>query len=211
MARRMRRLLALLLAAAACLAGASPAYRHRLPPAARRRPGVWPPYGHAAFVGSEPAPGQRLDASPGRVTLVFTEPLNASLAGATLKQVTTGDTVPAAVSVQDRRRLVLTPSRPLARGAYRVDWHTVSSEDGHALEGAFAFGVQVPAGAAPLLETGPLARAGWVRIGARIALYATLLTLAAALLLPLLVTRPRGWPVPDDLHARASDVRDRAQ
>src|SRR5215217_4641343 len=130
----MRRLLALFLAAAACLAGASPAY------------------GHAAFVGSEPAPGQRLDASPGRVTLVFTEPLNASLARATLRQVTTGD--------------------------------------GHALEGAFAFGVQVPAGAAPLLETGPLARWGWVRIGARIALYTALLMLAAALLLPLLVTRP---------------------
>jgi copper transport protein len=192
MVRRMRRLLALLLAAAACLAGASPAY------------------GHAAFVGSEPAPGQRLDASPGRVTLVFTEPLNASLARATLRQVTSGDEIPAAVSVQDRRRLVLTPSRPLARGAYRVDWHTVSTEDGHALEGAFAFGVQVPAGAAPLLETGPLARWGWVRIGARIALYTALLMLGAALLLPLLVTRPRGWPAPDGLHDRASEVRARA-
>src|SRR5699024_8154208 len=57
--------------------------------------------------------------------------------------------------------------------------------------------------------TGPLARYGWVRIGARIALYGTLLTLVALLVLPLLVTRPRGWPVPDDLHARASDARER--
>src|SRR5215212_4809168 len=185
----MRRLLALPVVLAALAVPAAPAF------------------GHAAFVGSDPSPGQRLEASPGRITLVFTEPLNGSLARAELHSVQGGRPIAAAVSVQQRRRLVLTPSRPLPRGAYRVDWHTVSTEDGHALEGAFAFGVRVPAGAAALLETGPLARGGWVRIGARIALYGTLLTLAAALLLPLLVTRPRGWPVPDDLHARASDVR----
>src|SRR5215217_7780553 len=98
----MRRLLALFLAAAACLAGASPAY------------------GHAAFVGSEPAPGQRLDASPGRVTLVFTEPLNASLARATLKQVATGDEVPGGLAVPARGRLVLRPWRPLGRAPSRV-------------------------------------------------------------------------------------------
>ena len=85
----------------------------------------------------------------------------------------------------------------LATGAYRVDWHTVSTEDGHALEGAFSFGVRADAGAAPALEDRPLARGGAVRIAARIALYATILMLAAALLLPLLITRPRGWPVPD--------------
>ena len=68
-----------------------------------------------------------------------------------------------------------TPARALATGAYRVDWHTVSTEDGHALEGAFSFGVRADAGAAPALETGPLARGGVVRILARIALYATIL------------------------------------
>ena len=89
------------------------------------------------------------------------------------------------------------PRDALATGAYRVDWHTVSTEDGHALEGAFSFGVRADAGAAPALETGPLARGGLVRILARIALYSTILMLAAALLLPLLIGRPRGWPVPD--------------
>ena len=49
----------------------------------------------------------------------------------------------------------------------------------------------------PAIETGPLGRAGWVRILARIALYTTVLMLAASLLLPLLVKRPRGWPVPE--------------
>jgi len=155
-----------------------------------------PAFGHAAYVGSDPAPGQRLEASPGRITLVFTEPLNPRLARATLRAAAGGPAVPAVVRAE-RRRLVVVPARRLARGAYRVEWHTVSTEDGHALEGAFAFGVRAAAGAAPVLETGPFARAGWVRILARIALYTTVLMLVAALLLPLLIRRPRGWPVPE--------------
>jgi len=155
-------------------------------------------YGHAAYVGSEPAPGQRLEASPPRIVLVFTEPLNGRLARASVRPADGVPPVPASVRVdRDRKRLVVTPARGLATGAYRVDWHTVSTEDGHALEGAFSFGVRADAGAAPALETGPLARWGIVRIGARIALYATVLVLAAALLLPLLIGRPRRWPVPD--------------
>jgi copper transport protein len=161
-----------------------------------------PAFGHAAFVGSDPAPGQRLEASPSRVTLVFTEPLNARLARVTVRPADGGPELPMRVRVDDdRKRLVAVPARRLERGAYTVRWHTVSTEDGHALEGAFAFGVQAEAGAAPALETGPLARAGWVRILTRVALYTTLLTLVAALLLPLLVRRPRGWPVPEVLGA----------
>ncbi len=174
----MRRLLALPAALLAVLAWAATAY------------------GHAAYVGSEPAPGQRLERSPGRVVLVFTEPLNGRLARATLRAVDGGAEVAASVRPEGKR-LVITPSRELATGAYRVDWHTVSTEDGHALEGAFSFGVRADAGAAPALETGPLARWGIVRIAARIALYVTVLMLAAALLLPLLIGRPRGWPVPE--------------
>src|SRR5215207_11320504 len=173
----MRRLLALPAVLAAALAWAAPAF------------------GHAAYVGSQPAPGQRLETSPQRVVLVFTEPLNGRLARAAVRPADGGAAVPATVRTESRR-LVVTPSRALATGAYRVDWHTVSTEDGHALEGAFSFGVRADAGAAPALETGPLARGGLVRILARIALYATILVLAAALLLPLLIGRPRGWPVP---------------
>ncbi len=174
----MRRLLALPVLVAVSLAWAAPAF------------------GHAAYVGSQPAPGQRLEASPPRVVLVFTEPLNGRLARATLRPADGGAAVGATVRPEGKR-LVLTPARELGTGAYRVDWHTVSTEDGHALEGAFSFGVRADAGAAPALETGPLARGGLVRIVARIALYATILVLAAALLLPLLIGRPRGWPVPE--------------
>ena len=143
------------------------------------------------------APGQRLESSPGRVV--------ARVHRAAQRQPGRRDAAPVGrragrarlrSRVEGRKRLVITPASELGTGSYRVDWHTVSTEDGHALEGAFAFGVRAAAGAAPAVETGPLKRGG-ARIAARIALYTTVLVLAALLLLPLLVKRPRGWPVPD--------------
>src|SRR4029079_2301045 len=127
----------------------------------------------------DPSPGQRLEDSPGRIVLVFTQPLDGRLAGATLRPAEGGSPLPAVVRPEGKR-LIVTPSRELGTGAYRVDWHTVSTEDGDGLEGAFAFGVRADAGAAAALETGPLARWGIVRILARIALYTTVLVLAGA-------------------------------
>ena len=53
---------------------------------------LWAPpaFGHAAFVGSDPAPGQRVETSPARITLAFTEPLNRRLARATLRPAAGG-------------------------------------------------------------------------------------------------------------------------
>ena len=136
-----------------------------------------------------------------RIALVFTEPLNGRLRGAT------------AAARRRRGGGAGRPARPSGGGSWsprRGAGHAAPTgstgtrsptEDGHALEGAFSFGVRADAGAAPALETGPLARAGWVRILARIALYATVLVLAAVLLLPLLFAPPRGWPVPDSTPA----------
>ena len=156
-----------------------------------------PAFGHAAYVGSEPAPGQRLEASPQRVVLVFTEPLNGRLARATLRPAAGRRGGPGHRAGPRASGSSSRPRERSATGAYRVDWHTVSTEDGHALEGAFSFGVRADAGAAPALETGPLARGGAVRIspGSRSTPRSSML--AAALLLPLLIGRPRGWPVPD--------------
>ncbi|MDP9294830.1 MAG: CopD family protein, partial [Actinomycetota bacterium] len=170
-------------------------------------------FGHAAFVGSTPAPGQELDVAPRAIALSFTEPLNRQLSRATLVSVETGRKIPIELRVRDARRFAAVPQRPLSRGAYRVRWHTVSTEDGHALEGSFSFGVQASAaGVAHDVEESPLARAGWLRVGLRGAFYGAVLMLAAALLLPLLV-RPAGrsWLAPRLLSAAVDVGRVRAR
>ncbi|MBA3328877.1 MAG: copper resistance protein CopC/CopD [Solirubrobacterales bacterium] len=140
-------------------------------------------FGHAAFLGSDPQPGVRLEGSPPRIALTFTEPLNRELARAELVRVDGGDVAVKTVS-SSARRLVLRPAAALERGAYRVDWHSVSTEDGHALEGSFSFGVRTAAASGGhSLEQSPLARDGWLRVGARVLLYAALLLFAGALLL----------------------------
>lgn len=151
---------------------------------------------HAAFVGAQPAPGVRVEASPQRVVLTFTEPLNARLSRGTLTR-SDGEPAPLAAHAASRERLVLRP-RELDTGAYRVTWHTVSTEDGHALEGTFSFGVRAEAaGPGHTLEQSPLARSGWLRVSMRFLLYAAVLLLAAGLLVPLLLRdRARLWPVP---------------
>jgi methionine-rich copper-binding protein CopC len=160
-----------------------------------------PAFGHAAFVGSTPQPGARLEQGPGRLTLSFTEPLNRKLSKAELVALDGGEPIPVEVAAPSSKRLSLAPSGPLRRGAYEVRWHTVSTLDGHALEGSFSFGVQAAAaGGEHSLEQSPLARGGWLRVLARVLMYATLLLFVGALLLDALLGRTSGgsWLVPPD-------------
>jgi copper transport protein len=173
-----------------------------------------PAFGHAAFVGSEPEPGVRLERAPQRVVLTFTEPLNRRLSRATVVGPDGGEVAVAAQAASDRR-LVVRPAGPLPTGAYRVRWHTVSTEDGHALEGSFSFGVRAAAaGGEHDLEQSPLARAGWVRVALRALLYVAALLFAAGLLLPMLVRRAPSWLAPKELDQEGVDgaaVRGREQ
>ena len=191
------RLLLAVLAAASVLAAAAPAA-----------------YGHAAFLGSDPEPGARLDASPRQVTLTFTEPLDRRLTRATLVSVDGGEEVGTRLRATSERRLVLEPAGELPRGAYRIEWHTVSPLDGHALEGTFSFGVRAAAaGAEHLVEQSPLAGGGGLRVVARIALYAALLLFAGALLLRVLLRgdRAASWLVPSALDGVRDLDADRAR
>jgi copper transport protein len=181
---------------------------------------VAPPaaFGHAAFVGADPEPGARLESAPGRIVLTFTEPLNRRLSRVSLVPASGGERVPASVEAPARYRLVLRPARRLGRGAYRVEWHTVSTLDGHALEGAYSFGVRAPAaGGEHTLEQSPLARTGWARVLARGALYVTLLLFAGALLLSAVLGRDGGArgdarrPAESWLAPAAVDAADRAR
>jgi copper transport protein len=165
--------------------------------------------GHAAFVGSTPAPGTRLESPPTEVRLTFTEPLNRRLASAKLVAMDGGRPIAVGLVASDRR-LTVTPAGPLPRGAYRVDWHTVSTQDGHALEGSFSFGVRVPAeGGEHEVVQSPLARGGWLRIAVRAIFYAALLFFAGGLLTATLLSRrsrPGGWLVPETIRTAITEA-----
>lgn len=158
---------------------------------------------HASFLDSNPAPGTRLASGPGQITLDFTEPLNENLTSAKLIDVTTGAAVGTRSSAIGQRQLVVLPQTRLKKGAYRVDWHTVSTLDGHALEGSLGFGVQVTPGVSEgSVEQSPLARDGWLRILLRGGMYGLIFFFAggvinAALLAPR--RRPQEWLVPPAL------------
>ncbi|MDQ3609312.1 MAG: CopD family protein [Actinomycetota bacterium] len=143
---------------------------------------------HASFLESQPAAGHRVERPPARVVLEFTEPINARLTKVELIDVGSGDSVAVQTAKAAGRQLELRPTRELAQGAYRVRWHSVSTVDAHVREGYFSFGVQSAAvGTHGLVNEGPLARSGWVRVLARLGLYATLLVFAGGLLLSVLL------------------------
>ncbi|MGI9096993.1 MAG: copper resistance CopC/CopD family protein [Solirubrobacteraceae bacterium] len=152
---------------------------------------------HAAFVGASPQPGARGEVAPGEVALNFTEPLNRRLTSLKLIAVSSGKQVSASMRTAGASRLLLRPGQTLGTGAYRVEWHTVSTQDGHALEGSFSFGVRAAAaGGEHALEQSPLARDGWLRVLLRALLYASALLFVAALLLPRLVGLAPSWLAP---------------
>lgn len=163
---------------------------------------------HAAFLGSTPAPGARLAQSAEQLQLRFTETLNDRLSRVRLTALSTGKDVEA-TSRADGRRLTLSVQRPLPRGAYRVTWHTVSVDEGHALDGTFSFGVRAPAaGGRQDVEQSPFARGGPVRMAARVLLYSTLLLFSGCLLLEAVLRRSRdgSWLTPEGL--ADPDLRD---
>ena len=155
---------------------------------------------HAYFEGSSPPPGKRVERNPQQVTLSFTEDLNHSLTKATIVSLATGKAVAARVMASSSNELILKPAAPLPKAAYRVDWFSVSDEDGHALAGQFSFGVRTKAvGGAGAVEEGPLARGGWWRTALRVVFYAALFAFAGGLLNAALLAGREGrgaWLVP---------------
>lgn len=163
--------------------------------------------GHAAFLESKPEAGTRVETGPAQITLSFTEPLNEKLSEASLINTETEEKVPASLVSGEDRELVLQPQVRLERAPYRVDWHTVSTVDGHALEGSFSFGVQTaPASVEHSVEQSPLAREGWLRIGARAVFYAAILFFAGGVFTTALFCRrrPAAWLLPPSLEGSPS-------
>ncbi|MCC6312786.1 MAG: copper resistance protein CopC, partial [Thermomicrobiales bacterium] len=129
-------------------------------------------FAHAALRDSDPAPNTLLTAPPAAVRMAFTEPLE-RVSTATLYD-RDGALVPdatAAVSPDDPHVMTLSVPAGLPDGTYTVAWRTVSTADGHPLDGFFAVSIgTADAGAATIpLEPGddsgifaPLAR--WIAL-----------------------------------------------
>src|SRR6266536_422166 len=105
---------------------------------------------HAMLRGSDPAAGASLDRAPGRVTLTFTEAPDLALSVVHVldtsgREVSAGPAAPVAGSQLQLRAGL----RALGAGTYTVTWRAVSRVDGHVSQGAFAFGVGLPAMATP--------------------------------------------------------------
>jgi copper transport protein len=170
-------------------------------------------FAHAAFLDSTPEAGARLRSSPPQIRFRFTEPLNRSLSKASIVDAKSGRRIETAELRSPRSdELVLRTVGRLPRAPYRVNWHTVSTVDGHALEGSFSFGVRTAAvGSEHQVHQSPLARNGWIRIAFRLLFYAALFIFAGGLLNSLLHLRgePAGWLVPPEVRSSLdSDGRD---
>jgi methionine-rich copper-binding protein CopC len=107
-----------------------------------------PALAHPKVEASTPAAGATV-AAPAQISLQMSEPLVAKLSGATLTM--TGmpgmaDHAPMVIAVKssvgpDGKTLLLSPTKKLPAGHYRVDWHVVST-DTHRVVGTHEFSVK---------------------------------------------------------------------
>lgn len=100
-------------------------------------------YAHPKLVKSEPAQDAVVNTSPKELRLSFNEELVPKFSSAEVKdqkgqKVETG-TVSA--DPKDKKQLVVPLAKPLAAGAYKVDWHAVAA-DTHRVEGSYSFMVK---------------------------------------------------------------------
>ena len=124
---------------------------------------------HAIIVFSQPEAGAQLSATPGVVTLAFSEPLNARLSRASVIDPAgrrfAGSVPSTGSNARVAAREITVPTPSAARGVYTVAWVTVSTLDGHTMRGSFRFSVGTGVGASA--ATGLLAGTPAVGTGLR--------------------------------------------
>jgi copper transport protein len=103
--------------------------------AAGAAPAAW---AHARVLSTVPEDGSVLATSPAHVTIRFDEPVR--VLGGTVVVANNGKRSVAAGKPRLRRSTVTIPLRRLGDGDYTVRWR-VLSDDGHTIEGVFAFAV----------------------------------------------------------------------
>ncbi|MDR7543447.1 MAG: copper resistance protein CopC [Armatimonadota bacterium] len=107
--------------------------------------GLWiaacaPAFGHSVVERSSPAPNAALDAPPGQIELWFNEPVDPAFSSVTVTDPA-GALVSERAAVSEDGRRVTAPLRQIPKGFYTVRWRVLSSVDGHATSGVFAFTV----------------------------------------------------------------------
>jgi methionine-rich copper-binding protein CopC len=96
-------------------------------------------HAHTTMAGSNPAADARLDQSPSRVVVSYSDPLGAASTG----EVRAGGrdlAGPVRLDPQDARRLII-PLTGRAVGPHRVSWVVVAA-DGHSMGGELSFVVR---------------------------------------------------------------------
>ncbi len=143
---------------------------------------------HALLLSSDPVANTVVATAPASITLTFTEPPDLHLSSVRVLDATgSGHTTGPAVTGAGGADTLTVPVGPLPDGVYTVAWRTVSTADGHATAGSFAFSVgtaAVPTGA-PGAVTPDAAGASTVSTAsvlARVVLYLGLVVLLGALL-----------------------------
>lgn len=99
-----------------------------------------PAAAHARLVSATPAPNSTVAATR-TLSLTFSERTVAAFSGFDVVNAA-GDKVAVRTAVaEDGKTLTGTLARPLAPGAYRVDWR-IASSDGHRMTGSYTFTVR---------------------------------------------------------------------
>jgi copper transport protein len=157
-------------------------------------------FAHAILVQSQPAPGVELSSSPANIAATFSEPLNPQLSSLTVTGPGGGPVGVRVGVAAGGTGLVARPLGRLARGIYEVRWHSVSADDGHALDGAYYFGVQSGAPrTAAQSQASPLAGTGWLRALLHGVFDAALIVFCGGVLVAALMARghePAAWLIP---------------
>ncbi len=105
---------------------------------------------HAELVSAAPEPNASVEAAPDAIELTFTEPIDSATASVDLldpSQRRVDGVGPPEVARAGRAVRVSLP--PLEPGVYTVSYHVVSTVDGHATTGHYAFLVDPTGAAAP--------------------------------------------------------------
>jgi methionine-rich copper-binding protein CopC len=99
-----------------------------------------PAAAHARLVSATPAPNSTIAATRS-ISLTFSERTVPAFSGFDVIN-SAGEKVVVQTSVaEDGKTLTGTMARPLAAGAYRLDWR-IASSDGHRMTGSYTFSVR---------------------------------------------------------------------